>query len=98
MTNTTLLRPARWLALLGAALLLATIAWWSSIFLRVIVNGYLSVPEAVSCSAISSVLCELATSLCGRTHPLGITWYSPVLLWISVALLSAAALVTRHED
>jgi hypothetical protein len=87
----------RWLALLGGGLLLAAFAWWALVFLRVLANGYLSTREALTCSVASSIICDLATSLCGKTHPLGITWYSPVLLWVSVALLSAAALFTREE-
>lgn len=91
-------QPGRWLALLGSALLLGALAWWAAIFLRVMGNGYLSLPEAASCSVLSSIVCDLATSLCGKTHPLGLTWYSPVLLWISVALLSAAALTSRDAE
>jgi hypothetical protein len=88
-------RPSWWLALLGSGLMLGALAWWALVFLRVIGNGYLSAREALTCSLASSVICDLATSLCGKTHPLGIAWYSPVLLWASVALLSAAALLTR---
>ena len=97
MTAALLQRPARRLALLGGALLILAALWWASIFLRVIGNGYLSVIEAARCSAVSSVICDLATSLCDKTHPLGITWYSPALLWVSVALLSVAALLTRDD-
>jgi hypothetical protein len=86
----------RWLALAGGALLLAAIAWWALVFLRVLANGYLSTREALTCSVASSIICDLATSLCGKTHPLGITWYSPEALWIAVALLSAAGLLTRE--
>jgi len=97
MNAATLRRPyPRWLALAGGALLLAAIAWWALVFLRVLANGYLSTREALTCSVASSIICDLATSLCGKTHPLGITWYSPVLLWVAVALLSAAALITRE--
>lgn len=90
-------QPAQWLALLGGTLLAAAFAWWAIVFLRVLSNGYLSAPEALSCSAISSIVCDLATSLCGKTHPLGITWYSPLPLWAGVALLSAAAFFWRDE-
>lgn len=83
------------IAILGGGLLLVALLWWASVFLRVIGNGYLSAPEALGCSVASSIVCDLATSLCGRTHPLGLTWYSPVLLWIAVALLSGAALAWR---
>lgn len=97
MSWTLLPRSAtRWLAISGGALLLAALAWWAVVFLRVLSNGYLSPPEALSCAAMSSTICELATSLCGKTHPLGISWYSPTLLWVAVAVLSAAALLTRE--
>lgn len=88
---------AQWLALLGSTLMIAALTWWALVFLRVLASGYLSAPEALSCSAIPSIVCDLATSLCGRTHPLGITWYSPLPLWTSVALLSGAALLWRDE-
>lgn len=87
---------AGWIALIGGGLLLASLAWWASVFLRIIGIGYLSAPEALSCSVASSIVCDLATSLCGRTHPWGVTWYSPVLLWASVALLSVSALIWRE--
>ena len=87
----------RWLAVLGSCLLLGAIAWWALVFLRVVGNGYLSAPEALTCSVTSSIVCDLASSLCGKTHPLGIAWYSPVLLWVAVAVLSMAALMTRDD-
>ena len=77
----------------GAVLLATSLVWWGTVFLRVIANGYLSTAEAFRCSLASSIVCDLATSLCGKTHPFGITWYSPILLWIAVALLSATALL-----
>ena len=77
----------------GAVLLATSLFWWGTVFLRVIANGYLSSAEAFRCSLASSIVCDLATSLCGKTHPFGITWYSPVMLWIAVALLSATALL-----
>lgn len=85
-------RIPRLLAAAGTLTLAMAAAWWASIFLRVLANGYLSAREALTCSVALSVICDLATSLCGKTHPLGITWYSPTLLWVSVGLLSAAAL------
>lgn len=87
----------RWLALLGGGLLLGAVGWWALVFLRVVGNGYLSAPEALACSVSSSIVCDLASSLCGKTHPLGIAWYSPVLLWVAVAVLSVAALATRDD-
>jgi hypothetical protein len=80
--------------LLGGSLALIAAAWWAIVFTRVLANGYLSAGEAVSCSVASSVLCDLAMSLCGQTHPLGVAWYSPALLWVAVGLLSVAALIT----
>lgn len=83
----------RFLAIGGALLLSLAVAWWAVVFLRMIGNGYLSSLEAVTCSVQGSTICDLAMSLCGGTHPLGIKWYSPILLWLAVALLSAAAFV-----
>ncbi len=94
MNAPTLARQSTlWLAGLGSGMLLLAIAWWSVVFLRVIGNGYLSAGEALTCAVNGSIVCDLATSLCGRTHPLGISWYSPLLMWAAVALLSAAALI-----
>lgn len=98
MTTAILRHPARRLALLGGTLLMVAILWWASIFQQVIGNGYLSLPEVVICAAVSSGVCDLATSLCGKTHPLGLAWYSPLLLWASVAFLSVAALVQSSYE
>lgn len=89
------LRPriSRLLLTAGALTLAIAVAWWTAVFMRVLANGYLSTGEALTCSIASSVICDLATSLCGKTHPLGLAWYSPGLLWISIALLSASALL-----
>lgn len=92
-------RIPRLLLAAGALSLAIAVAWWAAVFVRVLANGYLSAREAITCSVASSVVCDLAMSLCGKTHPLGLAWYSPGLLWVSVALLSAAALtVPAHPD
>lgn len=97
MTGLGTRQPSRLLALLGGGLLIAVTAWWALVFLRAASIGIVSAREALACAVTSSVLCDLAMSLCGRSHPLGIAWYSPTGLWLAVALLSAAALIHRDR-
>ena len=86
---------ARLLAIAGAVALAVAAAWWAIVFGRIIANGYLPAGQSVYCSVSSSIICDLAMSLCGSTHPLGIRWFSPAVTWLALALLSAAALLPR---
>ncbi|WP_421692932.1 hypothetical protein [Aestuariivirga sp.] len=95
MTVSAAPRVSRFLALAGGAALIVAAAWWAIVFGRIIANGYLPAGQSVYCSVSSSIICDLAMSLCGSSHPLGIKWFSPAVTWLALALLSAAALLPR---
>jgi hypothetical protein len=82
----------RWLGLGGALVVLAAVVWWGLVFRKVVSFDYLSLPQAGVCLALDNGICELAMSLCSSRvkHFLDITRYSPHLLWIGLALLSAS--------
>jgi hypothetical protein len=82
---------------MGAATLLVAAFWWVIVFGRVISNGYLPLGQSAICGVTTSIVCDLAMSLCGRDHPLGITWFSPLSTWLALGLLSASALLAPQK-
>jgi hypothetical protein len=82
----------RTLWLVGGAMALLALLWWTLVFRSVISYGYLSLPQATLCLGSSSSICELAMSLCSAKirHWLDVNWYSPKLLWLGLALVFAS--------
>jgi len=76
----------------GLLLVAVSLAWWLIVFSKVMDSGNLGFSQSVVCLGTSSVLCDLAMSLCSASHFLDIRYYSPYLLWFGVAVLSAALL------
>jgi hypothetical protein len=88
----TSLRTDAVLMTLGAAMLVAAVAWWALAFQTVVRLDYLGLPQALRCSVAGGSLCQLALSLCSGVHPLGIRSYSPALLWVGLAVFSGGML------
>jgi hypothetical protein len=78
------------LEILGAALVAVAIAWWAVVYGQVIANTGMAPHRTVACLLRTSDLCSLAMSLCTQWHFLGISRYSPELLWIGAAISLAA--------
>jgi hypothetical protein len=78
-----------WVA--GVGLLLLAAGWWAIVFSTVVINGYLTLPQAAVCLVFETDACEMAMSLCivRNRHLLEMTEYSPNLLWVGLALLFA---------
>ena len=81
------------LPLLGAAMLVISVAWWWVVFRQVVGSALISLPRAVHCLAASSDLCTLAQALCtSSNHVLGIRRYETFLFWSGWGALAMAVL------
>jgi hypothetical protein len=91
------LRRALWWV--GGVLVGLAVLWWALVFRTVVIYDYLSFPQATLCLGVSNSICELAMSLCSAKirHWLNVNWYSPQLLWVGVALVSAGLTVESHK-
>lgn len=76
------------LSSIGALAVVTVVAWWWIVFSRQIGSGSLPLANALPCLARNTDICALAEALCTQDHFLGITRYSPVAFWASLALIS----------
>ncbi len=83
--------------LIGAASLVASIAWWWVVYRQVVATTVISMPRAVPCLFGASDLCTLAQALCTSSdHFLGIRHYQTFLFWTGCGVVAAAAMTQRH--
>jgi hypothetical protein len=80
------------LLFLGAAVLLAALAWWWITYGEVVGYGYLSWREAGACLVGNSDICALAKALCVGAHPRLIIAYWSSAFWIGLSFVSASLL------
>ena len=85
----------RWLEAVGIALTLAALLWWAIVYAQVMSNTGFPIERTLPCLLQTSDRCSLAMSLCKNWHFLGITRYSPELLWTGAIVSSLALLLGR---
>jgi hypothetical protein len=83
----------RWLEAAGIALTLVAFAWWAIVYAQVMSNTGFPIERTLPCLLRTSDRCSLAMSLCKNWHFLGITRYSPELLWAGAIVSSLALLL-----